>query len=156
MVHPPRHDHPWFAAEWPTSREAVTAWTDQTMLVADNTSNTTTLLALTPQPDGQMRVDPVPMPVNPAREAFGFGYGGGTPAVTYRAILRLVLEDSIADALGQLTFDPDINKNGPVSQLWAEISTSRSGPLRLAWPQVQQWVRAAVDAVRNREKPTTA
>lgn len=160
MVHPPRQDQPWFAAEWPTSRAAVAGWTDKTMLVADNNANTTTLLALTPTPDGQMRVDPVPMPMNPAREAFAFGYGGGTPSTTHLAILRCALDPVDFDALagGKLwrtIANPATGPDEPVSQLWTEISTSRGGPLRLSWSQVQRWARDTVRTVRDHPASTS-
>jgi hypothetical protein len=121
------------------------------MLVGDNTSNTTTLLALTPTPDGQMRVDPVPMHVDPHRDAFAFGYGGGTPGTTCLAILRCALDPAIYDIIASdhlWRVIPDVaqGEDGPTNPLWAEISAPRSGPLRLSWPQVQRW---AHDLVRS-------
>ncbi|WP_372672726.1 hypothetical protein [Amycolatopsis kentuckyensis] len=55
-----------------------------------DTASTTTLLALTPEPDGRLRTDPVPLP-KVGRDAFGFGYTGGGPSFTYTALLRAAL-----------------------------------------------------------------
>jgi hypothetical protein len=75
------HAHDWSLAEWPASLQVTEHWTDKTVLAGDDErGTTTTLLALTPTEDGRMRVDPVPLPPRSDRDAFAYGYGGGTPA----------------------------------------------------------------------------
>ena len=132
----------WSLAEWPVSLAATATWTDKTVVAGDDDAGTTTtLLALTPTDDGRMRVDPVPLPPRSDRDAFAYGYGGGTPSTTFHALLRCALGDGPdvrrAHALAGVR-DPDGN---PVSQLWSAISTT-TGPLRLSWPQVKLWARA--------------
>jgi hypothetical protein len=156
VVNPPRSPDAerWFAAEWPTSLEAVAGWTDKTILAADPVSNTTTLVALTPTDDGKMWVDPLPMPLSSGRDGFAYGYSGGTPTVTYRAVLRCALPlhehqtIRIAPRMRWDITDAHTEENRPVSQLWKTIATAQ-GPLRLSWPQVQLWARADADAVRR-------
>lgn len=130
-------------AEWPKSLTGLEHWTDATVLAADNPGGVVTLLALTPTDDGRMRTDPVPLQPRVFRDAFGYGYGGGTPGTTYTAILRCALGDG-----------PDIETvNRPAasdSQLWEAISTTQ-GPLRLPWPQVQLWARADRRAAQTNE-----
>ncbi|MDN5929696.1 MAG: hypothetical protein L0I24_01280, partial [Pseudonocardia sp.] len=71
-------------AEWPSSLQVTATWTDQTVLAADDPEpGAVTLLALTPDPDGHTRTDPVPLPPHSDREAFGYGYTGVTPTTTY-------------------------------------------------------------------------
>jgi hypothetical protein len=125
-------------AEWPKSLAVVDAWNDKTVLAADNSGGAVTLLALTPTDDGRMRTDPVPMPPRSHRNAFGYGYSGGTPGTTYGAVLRCALGDTPAAASLAATV-PATRDNS--SQLWEAISTTQ-GPLRLYWPQVQLWARA--------------
>jgi hypothetical protein len=40
-----------------------------------------------------MRVDPLAMHPRSGREGFGYGYTGGTPSVTSRAIMRCALTE---------------------------------------------------------------
>jgi hypothetical protein len=145
------HGMLWSQAEWPVSLHDVATWTDRTVLAADDEAGTVvTLLALTPTDDGGMRVDPVPLPPRSDRGAFAYGYGGGTPATTYHALLRCALGDTpeLAD-IRSLAGDrhPD---GAPVSQLWAAVSTTK-GPLRLSWPQVRLWARADRKSARDNE-----
>jgi hypothetical protein len=133
----------WLSAEWPTNLQATSSWTDKTVLAGDDDEGTTTtLLALTPTEDGQMRIDPVPLLPRSDRKAFAYGYGGGTPVTTYQALMRCALGDGpidmgpIADLLAER--GPD---GKSVSQLWATITTTK-GPLRLSWPQLKLWARA--------------
>jgi hypothetical protein len=143
LVAPASPDGLWLAAEWPTGLQATSHWTDKTVLAGDDDEGTTTtLLALTPTEDGQMRVDPVPLPPRSDREAFAYGYSGGTPVTTYQALMRCALGDGNVE-IGEVTGligerDPD---GVPVSQLWAAITTTK-GPLRLSWPQLKLWARA--------------
>jgi hypothetical protein len=132
----------YFLAEWPRSLDGVAHWTDKTVLAADDSGSTVTLLALTPTGDGRMRIDPVPLPPRSDREAFAYGYSGGTPTTTYQALLRCALgEDATVSLRGVLRSQHAVNDTEPVSQLWHAISTT-TGPLRLSWPQVQLWARA--------------
>ena len=130
----------WCVAEWPTGLGVVDGWTDETVLAADETGTAVTLLALTPDKGG-LRADPVPLLPNRFRDAFSYGYGGGTPAATYAAIVRVALGD--ADAKDGISRVANLRgSDGTLrSQLWDAISTTK-GPLRLAWPQVQLWARA--------------
>ncbi|MCE6995375.1 hypothetical protein LZG04_11220 [Saccharothrix sp. S26] len=36
----------------------------------------------------------MPLPPRSTRDAFAYGYGGGTPATTYQTLLRCALDDS--------------------------------------------------------------
>ncbi len=129
----------WSFAEWPVSLAQISEWTDQTVLAGDaELGTTTTLLALTPTADGRMRVDPVPLLPGGNRDAFGYGYGGGTPATTYRALLRVALGD---DPAATHAYRAAFGDGATSSQLWTAISTTK-GPLRLSWPQVRLWARA--------------
>jgi len=140
----------WFVAEWPTGLDLVHSWTDQTVLAADDSGSVVTLLALTPGQDGTLRADPVPLPPRGGRDAFAYGYGGGTPGTTYSAILRCVLGDG-ADLAGARRLAGAHDANGQLrSQLWKAISTTK-GPLRLPWPQVQLWARADRNAARDNQ-----
>ncbi|MGH3718693.1 MAG: hypothetical protein ACRDRI_07600 [Pseudonocardiaceae bacterium] len=132
-----------FGAEWPINRAVVDSWTDKTRLAADGGGGAVTLLALTPTDDGQLRVDPLPMPPHSGWDAFACGYAGGTPTMTYRAIMRCALDRSpfeLTGAFAHLHTWQD-------SQLWDAISTA-NGPLRLSWPQVTLWARADLDRAR--------
>lgn len=131
--------HLYSLAEWPQSLDVVSTWTDKTVLAADDSRSTVTLLALTPTDDGQIRTDPVPLTPSNSQEAFAYGYGGGTPATTYRAILRCALGDT--SNLPQLHDLIGLDGGTPISQLWQAICTTK-GPLRLSWPQVQIWAQA--------------
>ncbi|MGH3770771.1 MAG: hypothetical protein ACRDRW_05145 [Pseudonocardiaceae bacterium] len=75
-------------------------------------------------------------------DAFAYGYAGGTPTMTYRAIMRCVLDRSPFEhgAFAHL-------RTWQHSQLWDAISTANS-PLRLFWPQVTLWARADLDRAR--------
>jgi hypothetical protein len=143
----------WSLAEWPVSLRTTAAWTDKTVLAGDDELGTvTTLLALTPTEDGQMRVDPVPLPPRADRDAFAYGYGGGTPGTTYRALLRCALGDGPESPRVSGPASQSGPDGTPVSQLWAAISTSK-GPLRLSWPQLKLWARA--DKNRALTEPDT-
>jgi len=37
----------------------------------------------------------VPLPPRSDRDAFAYGYGGGTPGTTYLALLRIALNDAL-------------------------------------------------------------
>jgi hypothetical protein len=125
----------WSYAEWPVALDVVDTWTEQTVLAADDThGSTVTLLALTPTENGDLRVDPVPMPPRSYRDAFAYGYTGSTPGTTYQALLRAALGDG-PGTFSHLT-DPDD------SELWRAIATTKNAPLRLAWPTVKAWAYA--------------
>lgn len=138
-------DSPTFTAEWPASLAVAEAWTADTILAADPGHTPTTLMALTPTPNGDLRVDPVPMQDNNSGSGFGYGYTGGTPAMTCLAVMRCAVG---AEAFEQFTqSDGALNlwrrqdilgETGQPSLLWQAISTTQ-GPLRLAWSHVQQW-----------------
>ncbi|MGH3829517.1 MAG: hypothetical protein ACRDRS_03545 [Pseudonocardiaceae bacterium] len=141
-----------FGAEWPINRAVVDNWTDKTVLAADGGGGAVTLLALTPTDDGQLRVDPLPMPPRSGRDAFAYGYGGGTPTMTYRAIMRCALDRSPFELTGAFAHlhtwrHWSGDDNDPAGQLWHAISTA-NGPLRLSWPQVKLWARADLSRAR--------
>lgn len=144
----------WSLAEWPVALNQVNGWTDKTVLAGDDNRGTvTTLLALTPTDDGQMRIDPVPLPPRSDRDAFAYGYGGGTPSTTFKTLLRCALGDG-PDVMRAHRLAAERTPDGdPVSQLWAAISTTK-GPLRLSWPQVKLWARA--DKNKALTGPSTA
>ena len=131
----------WSLAEWPVSLTATAHWTDDTVLAGDDDSSVTTLMALTPTGEGGMRIDPVPLSPRSDRDAFAYGYGGGTPGTTYQALLRIALDDEP----GSQRITSVLHEHHPdgslVSQLWEAISTT-TGPLRLSWPQLRLWARA--------------
>lgn len=137
------HGADWFVAEWPTTLAATSSWTEATMLAGDGHTTVTVLLALTSTHDGGMRVDPVPLPPHCDRDAFAYGYGGGTPATTYSALLRVALGDEVTiDAALRRSLDRGPDRQS-ASQLRRAIETT-DGPLRLSWPQVKLWARADV------------
>lgn len=130
----------WCLAEWPTGLGVVEGWTDETVLAADDSGSAVTLLALTPDGDG-LRADPVPLLPDCFRDAFSYGYGGGTPASTYAAILRAAFGEDEGRVGTTRVADLRCPDGELRSQLWDAISTTK-GPLRLSWPQVQLWARA--------------
>lgn len=137
-------------AEWPSSLQVTATWTDETVLAADDPeTGAVTLLALTPDPDGHIRTDPVPLPPHSDREAFGYGYTGGTPTTTYLALLRIALGGNTDTSTILDWLHAERGTEGPVSQLWHTISTT-NGPLRLAWPRLQLWARADRKAATTR------
>lgn len=130
------------AAEWPAGLQVTSHWTDKTVIAGDDErGSTTTLLALTPTGDGQMRIDPVPMLPRMGSETFAYGYGGGTPAGTYRTLLRCALGDGTDIPWSAILEDRRGSDDTPASQLWTAISTTK-GSLRLSWPQLKLWARA--------------
>ncbi|MFE2754028.1 hypothetical protein ACFXGA_18720 [Actinosynnema sp. NPDC059335] len=133
-------------AEWPVSLRVVDGWTDDTVLAADHHGGIATLLALTPDPDGRFRVDPVPLGPRSGRDAHGYGYDGGTPHVTYRALLRCALGDDVdLDRTSRRLVAQRASTDRPSdSQLWHALSTTQ-GPLRLPWSQLVQWAQADHD-----------
>lgn len=138
----------WSLAEWPVSLAVTAGWTDETVLAGDEHGSVTTLMALTPTGDGGMRIDPVPLPPRSDRDAFAYGYGGGTPGTTYDALLRIALDDEPGSSwITKLVHDR--NPDGTsVSQIWQAISTT-AGPLRLSWPQLRLWARADRNAAEH-------
>jgi hypothetical protein len=140
----------WSAAEWPASLQVVSTWTDQTVLAGDDPdSGAVTLLALTPDAGGRTRTDPVPLQPHSDREAFGYGYSGGTPITTYRALLRIGLGDGAdLDTIHKWLLE-HLRAEHPASQLWHTISTTND-PLRLPWPRLQLWARAYRKAATTR------
>lgn len=139
-------DQEWFVAEWPVELSATASWTDKTMIAGDSRRTVTALLALTSAEDGGMRVDPVPLPPRSARDGFAYGYGGGTPATTYRAILRCALGDDRPGTDSILRRSMDRDPEGRlISRLRHAIHTT-DGPLRLPWDTVKGW--AVADARR--------
>lgn len=134
-------DELWSLAEWPIAPHVVSTWTEKTVLAADTGGGAVTLLAFTTSEDDQVRIDPVPLQPGEPREAFGYGYSGGAPSMTYRALLRCALGDR--PGLGHVlerARQPD-NNGHPASELWHAISTT-TGPLRLPWPYIKLWARA--------------
>ncbi|MET9263786.1 hypothetical protein [Amycolatopsis sp. NPDC004079] len=139
----------WFRAEWPTALDVVGSWTDETVLAADESGSSATLLALTPAPDGKLRTDPVPLLPRSGSEGFGYGYSGGGPAGTYVALLRCALRADRDEAGAIARFGNGADGDGG-SQLWEAISGTR-GPLRLSWPQVELWARADREHAAQRD-----
>lgn len=137
-------------AEWPSSLQVTATWTDETVLAADDPeTGAVTLLALTPDPDGHTRTDPVPLPPQSDREAFGYGYTGGTPTTTYLALLRIALGNDAHTSTILDWLRAERGTEVPVSELWHTISTT-NGPLRLPWPRLQLWARADQKAATTR------
>lgn len=150
IVQLPREEEKGVLAEWPVSLEVTEHWTDKTIIAGDNDAGAVTvLLALTPTEDGQMRVDPVPLPPGGVRDVFAYGYAGGTPAETYHALLRCALGD--IPAVPAMWFWAPSGRIP--SQLWDEVSTT-SDRLRLEWPKLKLWARA--DRRRAIEKASTS
>jgi len=139
----------WSSAEWPAGLQVTSHWTDKTVLAGDDEhGTTTTLLALTPTDDGQMRVDPVPLLPRHNGDSFAYGYSGGTPSTTYWALLRCALGDDPGISWAAVLNDRRGSDGNPVSRLWTAISTT-SGPLRLSWPQLKLWARADKNHART-------
>lgn len=77
---------PAFVAEWPYAPPA--GWSEQTVIAAD--PGTGAVLAITPQPDGQSRVEPLPFEPDTG-PAFRHGYSGGSPYSLYQALIRAAI-----------------------------------------------------------------
>lgn len=118
-----------FRAEWPVGLPA--GWGERTVIAMDHDGPYGPALALTPAEDG-LRVDPVPASPDHLGTDLLYGYGGRGPLAFYAALLRVALAEH--GGLGAIAHPP----HG--SDLFAAISTT-NGPLRLPWPQVQQWAR---------------
>ncbi|MEU4575999.1 hypothetical protein [Nonomuraea sp. NPDC023979] len=133
---------PSFIAEWPYAPPA--GWTEQTVIAADE--NTGAVLAITPQESGEQRIEPVPFDPGTG-PSFRHGYGGGSPYTLYQALIRAVHGTITAPFnLNDIPFTGHEQHDAPQrSMLWHAIATTK-GPLRLPWPQVQQWARQ--DAVK--------
>lgn len=143
------HGALWSLAEWPVSLRQARTWTDATVLAGDDDHGTvTTLLALTPTDDGAMRTDPVPLLPHSDRDAFAYGYSGGTPVTTYQALLRIALDDHPDTADAYPLVGEHHPEGQPVSQLWNALSTT-TGALRLSWPQIKLWAGADAKTARD-------
>ncbi|MDQ3763952.1 MAG: hypothetical protein M3460_20810 [Actinomycetota bacterium] len=72
------------AIEWPQT--FPDDWTEATVIAGDAAMGETGLFALTPTPNGDMRIEPLPNP----GEAPGYtwGYSGSGPATVYEALVR--------------------------------------------------------------------
>ncbi|GAA2911289.1 hypothetical protein [Actinoplanes cyaneus] len=137
-------------AEWPTALPQ--GWTERTVIAADP-HRPALVVALTPTSDGDLHVDPLP---NPGGEpGYTWGYSGSGPRTLYQALVRC--------ATGDFNADPD-NRSwlADLTDSWHDTTGSPlyhylvtlDGPLRLSWPQVQQWVRADLESLNPPE--TTA
>lgn len=122
----------WFHAEWPY--ELPDGWNEQTIIAADPGDSCGAVFALTPTASGHMDVSPVPLEPG-SGPSFGYGYGGGSPATLYSALIRVAL------ALPESPPGVMLIAREDSSALWHAISTTE-GPLRLPWPTVQEWARA--------------
>lgn len=127
IVDPNRHEEASsFYAEWPTGLPAQ-PWTEHTLIATDHQA----VFALTPTVAGGMRVDPVPL-LHDDQTRFAYRDAGGSPATLYAALVRCAL----GEPYGQARY-PDPDRAEADSLLWQALTTTQ-GPLRLAWPQVQE------------------
>lgn len=128
--------------EWPATQPP--AWNEATVIAADHADNTVAF-ALTPTPEGQMLVDPLPNPG--ALPGYTWGYPGTGPATFYDALTRCT-QRTWARAANDLPAHHIILHEHPdtgesLSALWAFIQKQPGhSPIRLPWPQVVQWVNA--------------
>jgi hypothetical protein len=134
---------PYFEAEWPYALPA--GWTDKTIIAADPVSSGA-VFALTPGEDGGLRVDPVPLDPGTG-PSFGYGYPGGSPVSLYHALIRCVFGTLKAPFALHQVIEQRPQGAGrtdeKVSKLWHAIAaTDRERPLRLLWPQIQQWAHS--------------
>ena len=121
---------PEFLAEWPTAVPA--GWNQDTVIAADDSNGATGVFALTPNPDGSITVDPVPLDPG-SGPSFAYGYHGGSPWTLYTALLRCAAPSGTSRRHVHEASHQD-------SQLWKAISTT-TGHLRLPWPQIRQWAQ---------------
>jgi hypothetical protein len=78
-----------------------------------------------------MQVDPVLL-LDDDQTGFAYGYAGGSPATLYAALVRCAL----GEPYGQARYpDP-----AEADSLLRQALTTTQGSLRLAWPEVQEWV----------------
>jgi hypothetical protein len=121
--------------EWPTGHPPQD-WTADTVLAGEDN-----VFALTPTPAGELRVEPLPS--SSGDTDYTWGYSGGGPTDLYRALVRGALrtwEDPAPWIRRSL-------RDGHSSALWEAITTAgQTQPLRLAWPQVQAWAAADLEA----------
>ncbi|MEU1813262.1 hypothetical protein [Micromonospora aurantiaca (nom. illeg.)] len=128
------HDHPTYAIEWPTG--LPTGWTDATVIAADPSPSGALVVALTPTPDGELRTDLLP---NPGDEpGYGWGYNGGSPWRLYQALTRCALDTWLTPSSDDPDWMMHLNSTPADSPLYHHLVTHH-GPLRLPWPQIQQW-----------------
>ncbi|MGH3925886.1 MAG: hypothetical protein ACRDTT_24010, partial [Pseudonocardiaceae bacterium] len=111
---------PWSLAEWPVSLQATSSWTDKTVLAGDDELGTvTTLLALTPTDDGQMHVDPVPLPPRSHRDGSPTATAAAPRAPPTRrccAARRRPHHLMVVHPQGPLTRPPDPSTDRPSTQ----------------------------------------
>lgn len=148
----PGDDSLGIAAEWPTT--LPTGWNERTVIAADP-HRPALIVALTPTPDGELRVDPLP---NPGGEpGFTWGYSGSGPRTLYQALVRCVTRD--------WTADPDTRSwLIHLTHAWSDTTgsplyhylTTHEGPLRLPWGQIQEWVQADLDTLMQAKNPPAA
>jgi hypothetical protein len=127
-------DHPDLAVEWPTGKPPA-GWGEHTVIAGDKSSDG--VFALTPTPDGGLRIDPLPS-FGGATE-YTWGYPGTGPGHLYDALAAAVLDswEETSQWLNRLA-----GRRSHRSGLWKAIqATKQHDPLRIPWPKIVQWTR---------------
>lgn len=130
-----RPDRVQLQIEWPAGHPPQD-WTADTVIAGEDN-----VFALTPTPAGELRVEPLPS--SSGDTGYTWGYSGAGPTDLYRALVRGALQTWEDPAPWIWRF----RHNGRRSPLWQAITTAgQTQPLRLAWPQVQAWAAADLEA----------
>ncbi len=145
---------PWMCAEWHRDPAVAATWTDDTVLAADRPvpgAPAGPLLALTPEGDGAVRVDPFPASlVEGGPLAFEFGDDSEhRDAVMHvmRLLLPLALRpESAAFARREFVFGTLVEHPGMT--LWRAL-TAPGDALRLRWDTIRAAAEADVAHVRR-------
>ncbi|MFH9968544.1 hypothetical protein ACH4PR_45860 [Streptomyces mirabilis] len=135
--------HPDLAVEWPTGKPPA-GWSEQTVIAGDKSSDG--VFALTPTPDGGLRIDPLPS--SGGATEYTWGYPGTGPGHLYDALTAATLDswEDTSQWLNQFA-----GRRTHASGLWKAIQdTPQHEPLRLPWPKVVEWTHADRDAAVRR------
>ncbi|MEV7817381.1 hypothetical protein AB0P05_43095 [Streptomyces flaveolus] len=85
---PKEGDHADLAVEWPTGKPPA-GWGEHTVIAGDKSSDG--VFALTPTPDGGLRIDPLPS--SSGATEYTWGYPGTGPGHLYDALVAAVLDN---------------------------------------------------------------
>ncbi|MFF9409839.1 hypothetical protein ACF1B0_30595 [Streptomyces anandii] len=132
-------DHPDLAIEWPTGKPPA-GWGEHTVIAGDKSSDG--VFALTPIPDGELRIDPLPS--SGGATEYTWGYPGTGPGQLYDALTAATLDgwEDTSQWLNRL-----VGQRSHNSGLWKAIqATKQHDPLRIPWPKIVQWTREDQEA----------
>ncbi|MFI6341368.1 hypothetical protein [Streptomyces sp. NPDC050535] len=136
-------EHPDLAVEWPTGKPPA-GWGEQTVIAGDKASDG--VFALTPTPDGGLRIDPLPS--SGGATEYTWGYPGTGPGQLYDALTAATLDtwEDTSQWLNQF-----FGRRSHASGLWKAIQDAKQhGPIRLHWPEIVEWTREDQAAATGR------